>query len=316
MKTTTWMAVALMGLTAPAAAQGVVGSTTPAAVRERQATTGAAWVNVQTRITRGAPYSAETVSESIQVLANGTRIVRKSATRVYRDAEGRTRTEQLNENGEVQSVNISDPVQGNSYVLNPGTRVAYRTGVILVTPTGTVAATVPPGSQGTISTTQTADGQVAIQARARGTGGGAVAGGIIGGGGGGGRGRGGTGAAAPARVIEGGLVPAIASVAEGETTREDLGQQTIEGVTATGTRTTTVIPAGAIGNDRPIQIVSEQWFSSDLQVLVLTKHSDPRVGDTTFRMTGVVRTNPPLTLFEVPSDYKLEQSFIKRDWTR
>ncbi len=311
MKKTTWMVAALMGLTAPAAAQEVVTATTSASALERQGPTLAARVNVQGRITRGAPYSAETMSESIQVLANGTRIVRKIATRVYRDAEGRTRTEQLNDNGEVGSVTISDPVQGASYVLNPGTRVAYRTGVIVATPSGIATATVAPGSQGTITTTQTADGRVAIEARSRGTGGGAAAGGLVGGG----RGGGGTGATATARGGGGAVLPRTASAA-GDTTREDLGQQTIEGVPATGTRTTTVIPAGAIGNDRPIQIVSEQWFSADLQVLVLTRHSDPRVGDTTFKMTAIVRTNPPLTLFEVPSDYKLEQSFIRREVSR
>ena len=48
-------------------------------------------------------------------------------------------------------------------------------------------------------------------------------------------------------------------------TKEDLGEQVIEGVTAKGTRTTTVIPAGAIGNELPITVTSEEWFSPDLQ---------------------------------------------------
>ena len=94
---------------------------------------------------------------------------------------------------------------------------------------------------------------------------------------------------------------ADAAPAKDETTKEDLGQQTIEGVTATGTRTTTVIPAGAIGNEQPIRIVSEEWTSPELQVLVLTKHSDPRTGETSYRLTGVTRTEPAKSLFEVPA---------------
>ena len=58
-----------------------------------------------------------------------------------------------------------------------------------------------------------------------------------------------------------------------------LGQQVVEGVLATGTRTTTTLPAGTIGNEQPIVVLSEQWFSEELKVLVMTKHSDPRSGD-------------------------------------
>ena len=58
---------------------------------------------------------------------------------------------------------------------------------------------------------------------------------------------------------------------------------------AQGTKTTTVIPAGALGNEQPITIMSEQWFSPDLQVLVMTRHSDPRTGETTYRLANVVR---------------------------
>ena len=81
---------------------------------------------------------------------------------------------------------------------------------------------------------------------------------------------------------------------------------------ATGTRTTTVIPAGAIGNEQPIRIVSEQWFSPDLELLVLTRHSDPRTGDTTYRLTNIVRGDPDRSLFEVPADYTVKESGIRR----
>jgi hypothetical protein len=96
------------------------------------------------------------------------------------------------------------------------------------------------------------------------------------------------------------------------TAREDLGQQMIDNVLATGTRMTTELPAGTIGNEQAIRIVSEQWFSPELQLLVLTRHSDPRVGETTYRLTGIVRTEPAHSLFEVPADYTLHESLIKR----
>jgi hypothetical protein len=82
---------------------------------------------------------------------------------------------------------------------------------------------------------------------------------------------------------------------------EDLGQQVIEGVTVKGTRTTTVIPAGAIGNEQPITVTSEEWFSPDLKVLVMTKHADPRSGETTYRLTTIARGEPIPSLFELPA---------------
>lgn len=87
--------------------------------------------------------------------------------------------------------------------------------------------------------------------------------------------------------------------------KESLGQQMIEGVNAEGVRITITIPAGQIGNDLPINIVSEQWYSPELQLLVMTKHSDPRTGETTYRLTNINRAEPDHSLFEVPSDYTM-----------
>ena len=86
---------------------------------------------------------------------------------------------------------------------------------------------------------------------------------------------------------------------------EKLGSQTIEGVVAEGTRTTVTIPAGQIGNERDINIVDERWFSPELQVTVRSKHSDPRMGETTYTLTNINRTEPARTLFEVPQDYSV-----------
>jgi hypothetical protein len=89
--------------------------------------------------------------------------------------------------------------------------------------------------------------------------------------------------------------------------QENLGRQSIDGVEATGTRTTVTIPAGAIGNDKAIAIVSERWFSPELQVVVSSTHRDPRFGETTYRLSGIVRGEPERSLFEVPSDYTVRE---------
>lgn len=89
-------------------------------------------------------------------------------------------------------------------------------------------------------------------------------------------------------------------------TKESLGTQTINGVSAVGTRITRTIPAGQIGNDKPIQIVTERWYSNDLQVTVMSKHSDPRFGTTTSELTNVSRSEPAASLFQVPADYTVQ----------
>jgi hypothetical protein len=86
-------------------------------------------------------------------------------------------------------------------------------------------------------------------------------------------------------------------------TTESLGAQMIGGVQAEGTRTTRTIPAGQIGNEKPIQVTVERWYSPDLQMDILVKRSDPRGGTTTFQVTNVVRSEPDPSLFQVPSDY-------------
>src|SRR5580693_6946835 len=99
-----------------------------------------------------------------------------------------------------------------------------------------------------------------------------------------------------------------AEAADKETVTTSLGTQTIGGVTAEGTRYTRTIPAGQIGNAKPIVIVSERWYSADLQMVVMTKRSDPRSGDTTFQMTSIARTEPAASLFQVPAGYTVAQA--------
>ena len=96
-------------------------------------------------------------------------------------------------------------------------------------------------------------------------------------------------------------------LANGSVQKEDLGTQTVSGVTATGTRYTRTIPAGQIGNDKPIIIVSEEWYSNDLQMVVKRTRSDPRFGTTTYIVTNIQRTEPDASLFQVPSDYTIKE---------
>jgi hypothetical protein len=88
--------------------------------------------------------------------------------------------------------------------------------------------------------------------------------------------------------------------------RESLGTQTINGVVAEGTRTTHIIPAGQIGNEKPIQVVSERWYSQDLQMVLKSTRNDPRFGTTTYTVSSIQRTEPAATLFAVPANFTVE----------
>jgi hypothetical protein len=85
--------------------------------------------------------------------------------------------------------------------------------------------------------------------------------------------------------------------------REDLGTQVIEGLEATGERITRTIPAGAEGNDQPIQITEEIWLSAKPHLVLLRTTNDPRHGETVMRLTNLVLDEPPAELFQVPADY-------------
>jgi hypothetical protein len=108
------------------------------------------------------------------------------------------------------------------------------------------------------------------------------------------------------RGKQGGAGQAFAQKQQSEVTTTSLGTQTIAGVTAQGTRYTRTIPAGAIGNEKPIVITNERWYSPDLQLVVMSKHSDPRMGDTVFQMTNIQKQEPDASLFQVPSDYTVK----------
>jgi hypothetical protein len=94
---------------------------------------------------------------------------------------------------------------------------------------------------------------------------------------------------------------------EKQITTTSLGTQMINGISAQGTKYTRTIPAGEIGNQNPIVIVTERWYSPDLQTVIMTKRTDPRMGETAFQMTNIQRVEPAATIFQVPAGYTVEQ---------
>jgi len=224
---------------------------------------------------KGAPYAAEAITESTQTLSDGNRIQRKSSASVYRDSEGRTRREQTliaigpwAASGEApQTIFIDDSVAGVHYILNPKERTARK-------------ISVPNTKGGEVTAAIAATPAQAPRFERHVSGPGETI------------------AFEASRTLEGPL-PKPQS--------EPLGKQLIEGVEAEGTRTVMTIPAGQVGNELPIQVVSESWFSAELQAIVLSKHTDPRMGETVYRLTGINRSEQPRSLFEVPADYKVEE---------
>ena len=271
-----WMiTIAALGCILPIGAYGQE-PTRVAAVAGQAAPTGIRTVMgaVEARVTPDRPYSAETVNESLQLLPDGNKIHRITVTKVYRDTAGRTRREMLNEDGTVRSITISDPVSNVSYTLDPATRTAVKSS----------RAAVAVASPGAVTSTRTAPGTAVTSVGALPR----------------------TPSDAPQRVLsmtrEGGTLVASSAGA-----REALDPQVIEGLNATGTRTTTTIPAGQVGNAQEIKVISEQWFSDELQVLVSTRHIDPRSGETIYRLRNVVRGEPDPSLFTLPGDYTLQE---------
>jgi hypothetical protein len=294
MKRLAWV-VMIVGTAAPAWAQSGGSAVAPVPLPETTRVVGMERTQtgtlnivrpVEARITKGAPYSGDATTEFTQVLADGNRIQRKTVTRTFRDSEGRTRREQSTSvNGvEKVSVTIVDPVAGTSWVLDPENRTAAQSRSIFAAGAGQ----------------RSGGGGIGV--------GGVAGGGVARGGGGGGRG----GAAPMPATATPGIAPptmAPARVAEGDEqpVKEELGQKAIEGIMAEGSRTTTTIPAGKIGNAQAIKVVSEQWFSPDLQVIIMTRHADPRSGETLYRLTNIIRGEQERSLFEVPADYTIQE---------
>ena len=232
----------------------------------------------------GAPYSAQTVTERIQTLADGNRIVESVTGSIARDKEGRTRREEslpglgAGTGQAPQIVMIDDPVGQIHWSLDAATKTAIKM------PTGGVLSKI--AAESGLSVAGVAAGPVSMMSRTVAIPAGAV----------------------PAEGVR--LAYATKVSAESEVKRTDLGSQNIEGVMAQGTRVTHTIPAGQVGNDMPIVITSETWFSPELKVIVMSKSNDPRMGETNYKLTGIQRVEPVASLFQVPDDYTTKDRTI------
>jgi hypothetical protein len=231
---------------------------------------------------KGAPYAADAVTETTQVLSDGNRITRKSTATIYRDNEGRTRREETmsaigpwSAAGEpLQHIFIHDPIANLSYILDPQAHTAQKLMILRETFAGKTTASAKQG---------------AVMIR-----------------------RGAAFAEAPPEAKAGLAVAGAFNVSAAKfpspgAKTETLGKQTMEGIEAEGTRTTVTLAAGTIGNERPIDSISERWYSPELQTVVMSKHSDPRFGETVYRLINIRRGEQPPTLFEVPGDYTLKE---------
>jgi hypothetical protein len=92
---------------------------------------------------------------------------------------------------------------------------------------------------------------------------------------------------------------------DGAHTVENLGAKNLFGLDTIGTRQTTTIPQGTVGNDRPIQIVFEFWHSPRLGFNLESLRSDPRLGTQKFTITELDMVDPDPQLFTVPEGYQV-----------
>ena len=90
-----------------------------------------------------------------------------------------------------------------------------------------------------------------------------------------------------------------------EDSTESLASQLVEAVNADGQKTTRTFPIGMMGNDRPLVRVMESWFSHELRIMVLTRNSDPRMGEYVMQLRNIDRSEPDPALFSVPPDYQI-----------
>ncbi len=272
-----------------------------------------------------APYSAESVTESVQILADGNRISSKSNAAVYRDSQGRTRREEsLSVPGSEmtqKTIFINDPVSKVSYILDPEKKTARKmSDMMFKAPTRVEQIkTAAQSMTGSTKINVDSNGEFVMERRVRQPNGEETV-------------ERKTGAEAKAEVgkmnlpvpqpamaartmmIHGAMVApnqpmqSMLHFADRNNAKVDqLGKRVIEGLECSGVKTTITLAAGAIGNERPIDTIQEAWTSPELQTVVQTRRSDPRTGETNFKLTNVRRAEPLKTLFEVPSDYKMEE---------
>lgn len=278
------------------------------------------WMSAETSFeastVKGMPFTGDFVTENTQTLADGNRIKNSNTTSYARDGEGRTRREVTIDSigpftggAARKTVFIHDPVAMVDYVLDPQEKTVRK--IITGPPTARLAAPAKEMQRKEIMI-HSADGvkgetsTMVFERRTEGPKDVMVAGG-------------GPGtvmiqrAPLPEGMVmqgEAGAVMKFRTALDGPQNNvkfknEPLGKRMIEGVEAEGTRTTLTIPAGEIGNDLPLETVSERWYSNELKTVVLTTRKDPRTGESVYRLANLQRGEPARQLFEAPPDYKV-----------
>jgi len=247
----------------------------------------------------GAPYAAMKVTKTVWKLGDGTTITRESSTNVARDGEGRIREEIQNtsasslggkqRNRTIDTISIADPVDHTITTLSrPPIKTAFRMKLPDVaemkTPSSGLAGVItahppPPPPPKLANPANNAIVYVNAPPVPKAA----------------------TALNGPKRDFSGGGVVSLGWKDEVKT--EELGEQSLGGVVTMGKRTTTVIPAGEIGNDQPIRVTHEEWYSPDLKVVVKSRDFDPRSGERTMELVGLSREEPEASLFKVPEGY-------------
>jgi hypothetical protein len=224
---------------------------------------------LETRAVKGLPYSAEIEAGNTQTLADGNRIVQRTTGRIYRDSDGRVRREEDRPSGG-PTVSITDPFAGTTFILDPVNRTARERPAGPSTEIGQALA-----KRQALLANKAAKEPAAENAEKE-------------------DGRDFVVKPAPAEKRD-------------ERLEERLPDRVIEGVLASGVRITATIKQGAIGNEQRITVVSEEWMSPDLQVVVMTDRRDPRTGHSTYRLLNINRLDPDPALFQVPADYTVQR---------
>jgi len=229
-------------------------------------------------VVKGKPYSADTTTETVQTLADGNRITHRTVGKFYRDSDGRTRREQTFGNVDPEhpsphevKVFVDDPVGKSAFVLDPASKSADKF--------FDERHAEGDGERIMFKSDTDQGGQVGARRM------------LI-------------------KFRDEHSADSNTSLApmqddKRDVAKEDLGTRNIEGVDCNGSRMTTTIPAGAIGNEKPILIVRETWYAPAIAAVVESTTEDPRFGKTTYHLTNVQLSEPSRTLFELPGDFKV-----------
>jgi hypothetical protein len=265
-------------------------------------------------VVKDKPYTADSMTESTQILADGNRITHKNQARFYRDSQGRTRREQTMgsfgvfqaPSDPITTITIHDPVAATTYFLDPAAHTVRKlqpfrlefngAGGGVGGSTATFERAVPPpGDDPSVAGAPAGAVPLPLPPPPAAREPGAPAGGVV-------EIRG----AVRSDVAFGPGTAVARAFGPSESTTEDLGEQVLEGVLAHGTRETSTIPAGVLGNQRAIVITSERWYSPDIDAVVSSKTMDPRFGETSYKLVNVVREEPAPDLFTIPPGYELQ----------